>query len=340
MSLDVLDEHLNQVAIETQDLPNGRQVRTEVLEDHARTVINRVDSADLHMKWTINPYRGCEHGCVYCYARPNHEYLGLSSGMDFESKIFAKTHAAKLLKQELASSSWEGEPIVMSGVTDPYQPVESKLKITRRVLQVLADARQAVSIITKSRMILRDMDYLIRLNRHGAVSVAVSVTTLDAKLSAKLEPRAASPKDRLWTIRRLASAGIPVMAMVAPVIPALNDHEIPNILEAVTEAGATRAGYIMVRLPHQIKDLFADWLATHYPEKHSHVMTMLRDVRNGQLYDSNWHTRMRGEGPYAEQIAETFKVFTKRLGLNRERPGLNTGAFRKPARDGQLSLFR
>ncbi|MBI1369195.1 MAG: PA0069 family radical SAM protein [Planctomycetes bacterium] len=339
LSLHVLGEHLDQVAIERGVDALGRQVRTQVYRDRTRSIINPVDSPDLPFKWSINPYRGCEHGCIYCYARPTHETLGLSSGLDFESKLLAKVDAPSLLRQELGRAGWKGEPIMMSGVTDCYQPVEAQLKITRGCLEVMAEARQAVSIITKSRLILRDLDLLTELNRHDAVHVAISVTTLDARLAGALEPRAASPRDRLWTIRRLASAGIPVHVMVAPIIPGLNDREMPAILKAVAEAGASGAGYVMLRLPYQIKDLFDDWLARHAPHRRTHVQSLIRDMRGGKLYDATWGQRLRGEGAYADQIRQTFDVFSARCNLRHSTHRLNTAAFRRPQDVAQLALF-
>ncbi len=359
LSLHVLGEHLDRAAAERVEhldergvvgggvsepgaeplAKAGRRLETMVLRDDSRTAINHVDSPDVGFSWTVNPYRGCEHGCVYCYARPTHEALGFSSGVDFESRIIAKMEAPELLRKELSKASWVGEPIVMSGVTDPYQPVESKLGITRRCLEVFAEFRQPVSIVTKSRLVLRDLDLLQELARHDAVRVAVSVTSLDNQLAAKMEPRAASPADRLWTIRRLASAGIPVTAMVAPIIPALNDREVPAILKEVADAGADSAGYVLLRLPHQIKELFEDWLTRHFPERKEHVLKLIRDTRGGKLYDAAWNTRFTGEGPFAQHLAATFNLFARRYGLTRSRTRLSSAAFRKPADASQMSLF-
>ena len=340
LSLSVLGEHLDRIAVERHDFADGRQVATEVYRDRSKTILNRVDSPDIGFKWTVNPYRGCEHGCVYCYARPGHEMLGLSSGLDFETRITAKPDAPRLLRKALAKPGWAGEPIVMSGVTDCYQPIESKLKITRGCLEVCADARQPVGIVTKSRLVLRDLDMLAELARHNAVRVAVSITTLDNQLAAKLEPRAASPRDRLWIVRRLASAGIPVTAMVAPLIPAINDREVPKILEAAANAGASSASWVLLRLPHAIKDLFDDWLDRHFPERREHVESLLRQSRGGKLYDAAWGKRMTGEGPYAQQLAQTFRVFAARYGLNHPRRPLNRDAFRRPTVADQMPLFQ
>lgn len=346
LSLHVLGEHLDHQRLETPGDPDapapgdrGRQVPTDVLPDHARSVINHVDSPDIGFQWSINPYRGCSHGCIYCYARPTHETLGFSSGLDFETKILAKFDAPRLLREELSKPSWTGEPIVMSGVTDPYQPVEAQLQITRRCLETFAEFRQPVSIITKSRLILRDIDLLADLARHNAVRVAISVTSLDNRLAARLEPRAAAPNDRLWTIRRLASAGIPVAVMVAPIIPALNDREVPAILKAVADAGASSAGYVLLRLPYQIKELFEDWLARHFPDRKEHVLNLLRQTRGGKLYDAAWNTRMTGEGPFARHLAATFNLFARRHKLDARLPSLSRTSFRRPADAAQMSLF-
>ncbi|MFA7238139.1 MAG: PA0069 family radical SAM protein [Phycisphaeraceae bacterium] len=315
-------------------------VRTEVFADRTRSIINHVQSPDIGFNWTLNPYRGCEHGCIYCYARPTHENLGLSSGLDFETRIIAKPDAPELLRKELGKPKWTGETIVMSGVTDCYQPVEAELQITRRCLQVMAHARQPVAIITKNRLILRDLDYLQELARHKAVHVAISVTTLDNELAAKMEPRASSPRDRLWAIRRLASAGIPVSAMVAPIIPGLNDREVPNILKAVADAGAQSAGYVLLRLPYQNKTLFEDWLTRHFPLRKPQVESLLRQCHGGELYDSDFGTRHTGTGPYARQLTATFELFARRYRLSDALPPLNHNAFRRPVSHEQLGLFQ
>jgi len=318
---------------------DGRSVETRVYSDRSRSMLNRVDSPDLGFQWTVNPYRGCEHGCVYCYARPTHEQLGFSSGLDFESQIMAKLDAVKLLRKELARPRWRGEPIVMSGVTDAYQPAESRLGVTRGVLELFAEARQPVSIVTKSRLILRDLDLLGALARHDAVHVAVSLTTLDRELSGRLEPRAASPRDRLWTMRRLASAGIPVAAMVAPVIPALTDRETPRLLKAAADAGAQAAGYVMLRLPHANKQLFDDWLGRHYPGRRQRVLSRVREMHDGSLYNAEFGDRMRGRGAYADQVRQTFEMFRRRHRLAAKLPPLNSDDFRRPDASEQLSLF-
>ncbi|MGH7241817.1 MAG: PA0069 family radical SAM protein [Phycisphaerales bacterium] len=334
--LHVLGEHLDEVRAES---PGGKQVQTRVLPDRTKTFINPVDSPDLSMKWTVNPYRGCEHGCIYCYARPGHEYLGMSSGLDFETIILAKHDAPALLRRELAKRSWRGEAITMSGVTDCYQPVERELEITRKCLEVMAECRQAVGIITKSKLVLRDLDLLKRLHEHRAVGVAMSITSLDNELASKMEPRAASPRDRLQAVRELASAGIPVTVMTAPIIPGINDREIPALLEAAAEAGATGAGWVMLRLPFQIKDLFLEWLRRQFPDRAAKVESFIREMHGGELYDPRHFVRQRGEGPMAKQIAATFKLFARKYGLDKSRQALNDEAFLRPMLGGQTSLF-
>lgn len=335
--LSIDGDHLDAVRAEH---PDGVQARTRVFQDFARTIINRVDSPDIPMGWTINPYRGCEHGCVYCYARPTHETFGLSCGADFETKIFAKLDAPGLLKRELARPSWWGEPIVMSGITDPYQPVERELRLTRGILEVMADARQPVSIITKNRMVTRDIDLLAHLAGHDAAGVLVSLTTLDAGLSRKMEPRASSPGDRLRAMRELADAGVPVTVMTAPIVPGLNDREIPALLGAAADAGARWAAHVMLRLPWQVKGLFLDWLRRELPDRAARVEARVREVRGGNLNDPRFRTRMSGEGEWAEQIHRVHRVFCKRHGLNAEpRRPLSSASFRRPELGGQIRLF-
>ncbi len=329
--LHVLGEHLDQLAADEPDAT--RQVRTEILPDHTRKLINPVDSPDLGFNWTVNPYRGCEHGCIYCYARPYHELIGFSSGLDFETKIVAKYDAPRLLRKELASPRWKAEPIVMSGVTDCYQPIEAKLKITRGCLEVFVESRQPVGVVTKNRLVLRDLDLLRELAWHDAVRVAISVTSLDNTLAAKMEPRASSPAERLDTITKLRNAAIPVMAMVAPIIPGLNDKEVPRILAAVAEAGATSAAYVLLRLPYQVKDLFLDWLGRQFPDRAKHVENLLRSTREGELYDSAFGTRMKGTGQIAGQIGNMFRVFARRYKLVGRKSGmksLSSSSFRPP----------
>jgi DNA repair photolyase len=323
--LHVLGEHLDEVITEN---PDGTRLTTRIYHDSTRTIINKVaDSPDIPFDWSINPYRGCEHGCIYCYARPGHEYLGLSCGVDFETKIFAKRNAPELLRTELSKPSWRGESIVMSGVTDPYQPVEAKLRLTRRILEVMHEFGQPVGMITKNHLITRDIDLLGEMARHHAASAAISITTLDNKLAAKMEPRASSPRERLAAVRELAKAGVPVAVMTAPIIPGLNDHEIPKLLEAAAEAGATSAGYVLLRLPYQIKDLFLDWLARHFPDRAARVESGIRAARDGNLSSAEFHERQRGNGPLADQIAATFKLFARRHGLDAPHAGKSSEWF-------------
>lgn len=337
--LHVLGEALDQAA---REHPDGRQVPTETFAERTRTVINRVDSDDLGFHWTLNPYRGCEHGCVYCYARPTHEALGFSCGLDFETKIVVKRDAPALLRRELGRPSWRGEPIMMSGVTDPYQPIEARLRITRGCLEVMAECAQPVSLVTKNRLVTRDIDLLARLADSDAAAVAISVTTLDNRLAAAMEPRASAPADRLSAIRELSQAGVPVMVMAAPVIPGLNDRELPAILQAASEAGASCAGSVLLRLPHQVKDVFLDWLKRRRPEHAARVESLIRQARGGRLNDPRPGVRMKGEGERAAQIRRTVKVFARRFGLSCEAPRLSSGQFQRPASSAdcsQMPLF-
>ncbi len=331
--LHVLGEHLDDLHRARQEegaAHHGCQVETEVRPDATRRILNHVNSPDISFSWSVNPYRGCEHGCVYCYARPDHERLGYSSGLDFETKLVAKVDAPRLLRRELAHPKWKGETIVFSGVTDCYQPIEREYRITRGCLEVIADCRQPVGIITKNSLVLRDLDLLRELARHHAVRVGLSVTTLDNRLAAKMEPRASSPAERLETLAALRDAGIQTFAMIAPVIPGLNDREIPALLKAVAEAGASTAGYILLRLPHQIKALFLDWLARHYADRAAHVESLLREVRGGELYDPAFGVRQRGQGPIAAQINNLFETFSRRYGVDRSLEPLSSRAFRRP----------
>jgi len=332
--LHVLGDHLDEVRRES---PDGTQVPTRIMPDASRSVINKVDSPDLPFTWTVNPYRGCEHGCIYCYARPGHEYLSLSSGLDFETVIHAKHNAPELLRDALMHPSWRPETIVFSGVTDAYQPVERELCITRRCLEVCREFRQPVSVITKSSLITRDIDLLADLARDNAAAAAISLTSLDPSLASKMEPRAASPSSRLTTIRRLADAGIPVTVMTAPIVPRINDHEIPSLLSAARNAGASHAGYVLLKLPYQVKTLFLEWLQRHFPDRAAHVETLIRETRGGALYEPGFFTRQRGEGPFAEQIRATFDLFARRYHLDSPRVPLSSAAFRRPG--SQLSLF-
>ncbi len=332
VSLSIEGDALDEMAAEA---PAGPRLPTAIIEDATRSILNKIDSPDLGLSWSVNPYRGCEHGCVYCYARPGHEYLGLSCGIDFETKIHAKRDAPELLRRALARRGWAGNPIVMSGVTDPYQPIERGLRVTRGCIEVMRELGQPVALITKNRMILRDLDLLADMARRGKAQANISVTSLDNELSHRMEPRASSPRDRLETIRRLSDAGVPTRVMVAPVIPGLNDREVPAILGAAAEAGATSAGTVLLRLPHQLKDVFLDWLGRHYPDRASHVESLIRQTRGGALYDARFGVRGRGEGPIADQIRSTYRVFARRHGLDRAMPSLEPMDTSPP----QLELF-
>jgi DNA repair photolyase len=310
---------------------------TQFFRDLTKTIIARNDSPDVGFETSLNPYRGCEHGCIYCFARPTHEYLGMSAGLDFESKIMVKENAPKLLEAELSSPKWKPQVLVMSGVTDPYQPIERKLRITRGCLEVLAKFRNPVAIITKNRLVTRDIDVLGELASHHASAVNVSVTSLDPELQRVLEPRTSSPSARLEAVAALRAAGIPVGVMVAPIIPGLTDHEIPKIVEACARAGAQFAGYTIVRLPWAIAPLFEHWLDEHFPEKKEKVLSRIRHIRNGKINDTRWGFRTKGEGIFAEQIRSMFEVACRRFGIN-GRPELSTAAFRRPRE--QLTLFR
>ena len=314
-------------------------IKTEIIRDSTRTIIARNDSPDISFDRSINPYRGCEHGCIYCFARPTHAYLGLSPGLDFESKLLVKPEAAKLLEAELRKPSYRPQVIAMGTNTDPYQPIERDWRITRSILQVLSDFKHPVGIVTKSAAIVRDIDILAPMAAEGLAKVALSVTTLDKKLARSMEPRAATPLRRLETIRELAAAGIPVGVMTAPIIPALNDDEMESILAAAAEAGATQAGYTLLRLLLEIKDLFREWLEAHVPDRGKHVISLIRAMRGGKDYDATWGKRMTGSGPYARMIAQRFAIATRRLGLNQNRSALDTTKFRIPPRAGdQLAL--
>ena len=310
--------------------------RTELIPDHSRSVLTRNESPDVRARVTLNPYRGCEHGCAYCFARPTHEYLGFSAGLDFESRILVKYDAAAQLRAELSRPGWEPQPVLMSGVTDPYQPVEQRLGITRACLEVFRGFRNPVAVITKGAGVLRDLDHLTALASHDAVVVLISLTTLDRDLQRALEPRAATPRRRLEIMRSLADAGVPVGAMVAPVIPGLTDHEVPALVDAAARAGARSAGYVLLRLPHGVKDIFSDWLHAFRPERAEKVLGRVRDLRGGRLNDPRFGARMRGEGPFAEQLATLFDVTRRRAGLAARPPELRVDGFRRP---GQMDLF-
>jgi DNA repair photolyase len=339
--LHVLGEHLDLLhaqQIESDD-EEGKKVVTHVYHDRTQTLINHVESPDVGMTWTLNAYRGCEHGCIYCYARPFHEHLGFSSGLDFETRIMAKFDAPRLLKQELNKRSWKGEPIHMSGVTDCYQPLEKKLRLTRQCLEIMTECRQPVTIITKNHLVTRDIDLYSELARYNAACVGVSVTSLDSSVAAKLEPRASSPQRRLEAIRKLSEAGVPVFVMVAPIVPGLTDQEVPAILKAVSEAGAVWSGYTIMRLPYQVKALFLDWVRREYPQKAQRMESQLRSMRNGRHNESEFGSRMRGEGLMAQQICSVFKVFSSRYGLDKPWPHLSSEHFRRPGELSQGVLF-
>lgn len=320
--------------------PDDPPPQTILLEDATRSIFSRNDSPDVGFDVGINPYRGCSHGCVYCYARPMHEYLGFSAGLDFETRIVVKRKAPELLREELSSPRWQPQVIGLSGATDAYQPAERRLRITRRCLEVLAEFRNPVGIVTKSYLVTRDIDILMELAEHRAVAVVLSVTSLRNEVQRAMEPRASSPARRLGAIRVLADAGIPVGVNVAPVVPGLTDHEMPEILEAAAEAGASFASYIVLRLPHGVKEIFSDWLARHFPDRRDKVLNRLRELRGGRLYDSRYAVRGRGEGPWAEQMASLFRVHRERFGLT-GRPELSADAFLRPSPPPgpQMELF-
>jgi DNA repair photolyase len=314
--------------------------RTSVTYERARSVITRNQSPDISFDRSINPYRGCEHGCIYCFARPTHAHMGLSPGLDFETRLFAKADAASLLEQELAAAKYECRTIAIGTNTDPYQPIERRERITRRILEVLARTNHPVGIVTKSALVLRDLDLLAPMAAKGLAKVAVSVTTLDADLARRMEPRASAPSQRLHAIEELSKAGVPLSVLVAPIIPAINDAEIETILTRAAALGAREAGYVMLRLPLELEDLFQEWLAAHYPDKLRHVMTLVRSMRKGKAYDSSWGQRMTGTGPFAWMIGRRFEIALARLGYRTERTQLRTDLFQPPApAQAQLSLL-
>ena len=313
--------------------------RTRFFEDASRSIVSWNDSPDVGFDASVNPYRGCEVGCIYCYARTFHEYLGFSAGLDFETRVLVKRDAAELLRETLASPRWTPQVIALSGATDPYQPIEKRLRITRACLEVLREAMNPVAIVTKRDTVVRDIDLLQPLSARGAARVHVSITTLDQGLQRVMEPRGVAPHRRIDAIRRLSSSGVPAGVNVAPVIPGLNDHEIPNILEAAREAGATTATFILLRLPHGVKELFEDWLERHFPDRRERIMGRIRQTRGGCLYDSRYETRGRGAGEYATQIHSMFRIAACRLGLETRPSPLSTESFRSPRSGPQLGLF-
>ena len=319
------------------DLP---PLRTEVSTETARSLITYNRSPDLPFDRSLNPYRGCEHGCVYCFARPTHAYLGLSAGLDFETRLIARPNAPEVLRKELSTKSYKVATIALGTNTDPYQPIEKIHQITRACLSVLSDFRHPVGIVTKGALIERDLDILVQMARDGLVRVGISLTTLDADLSRRMEPRAPSPKRRLSLIRNLTEAGVPVRVMTSPVIPGLTDHELESLLEAGREAGADAASWIMLRLPREVSGLWQDWLRDHEPARAEKIMSKLRDMHGGRDYDPRWGHRMRGEGEYAALIAKRFSLAVKRLGLATRTPPLRCDLFQRPAQVGdQLALF-
>jgi DNA repair photolyase len=324
-----------------QSLDELPPFKTEVMLEKPRRIITTNESPDISFDRSINPYRGCEHGCAYCFARPTHAYMGLSPGLDFESKLFAKPDAASLLEKELSRPNYEPQTIAIGTNTDPYQPIERRYAIMRQILEVLSRANHPVGIVTKSALVMRDIDILSDMAKRGLAKVALSVTSLDRRLARGMEPRAATPGRRLEAVRALAEAGVPVSVMVAPIVPALNDSEIERILEAAVTAGAREAGYVLLRLPLEVRDIFKEFLEREYPDRAEHVMSVLRSMRGGKEYDSTWGKRMKGEGPYAWQIGRRFEIAANRLGLNKQKRPLRTDLFRPPLGTGekQLSLF-
>jgi DNA repair photolyase len=312
--------------------------QTEFFRDTSASIVARNESPDVGFDASINPYRGCEHGCVYCYARPTHEFLGLSAGLDFETKIFVKEKAPELLRAKLSSPSWKPTPLALSGVTDAYQPIERRLRLTRRVLEVLAEFRNPVIVVTKNHLVTRDVDLLATLAEHRAVSVYVSITTLDAALARTMEPRTSSPDRRLAAITALARAGIPTGVLVAPIVPALTDSEVPRILECAAGAGARYAGRVVLRLPHGVTSIFEEWLAAHYPDRKDKILARVRALRGGKLYRARFGERMGGTGIFAEQIDALFEASRRKYGLSERGPAPSTAAFRRPG-SAQQNLF-
>lgn len=325
----------------TQDDPalEAPAALTQVTTERARSILSHNNSPDIPFEVSLNPYRGCEHGCIYCYARPSHAYLDLSPGLDFETRLFAKVNAAQLLEETLARPSYRCSPIALGANTDPYQPIEREHGITRQVIEVLAKWQHPFTIVTKNALVERDMDLLAPLAQNRLVQVFISCATLDHGIARRMEPRASAPARRMHAIRKLTDMGIPCGVLVAPVVPVLTDAGIEEVLASAAAAGATSAAFVLLRLPYEIKDLFKDWLAHHYPMKAEHVMSRLRAMRGGRDNDPNFGSRMRGEGEYAQLLKARFDIACRRLGLNRERLALDTTRFRRPGRDGQLELF-
>jgi DNA repair photolyase len=339
-------------SVEREDFDDGwmpeekdeRELRTSVTVERARSIISHNDSPDVGFDQSINPYRGCEHGCIYCYARPSHAYLELSPGLDFETKLFAKTNAAELLRAALAKPGYAPSPIALGANTDCYQPIERKYGITRAILEVLAECRHPVTLVTKSALVERDLDLLAPMAEKNLVKVFVSIGTLDRGLARKLEPRAASPQRRLDVLRALSEKGVPCGVMVAALIPALNDKTMEQVLEAAASAGAEEAAYVIMRLPHELKELFKEWLAEHYPQRAEHVISIVRQMRGGKENDPQFGSRMTGVGNFADLIEKRFDIACRRFGLNghgagRKRPELDCSLFQRPSLSGQMALF-
>lgn len=326
------------IAVESEEPPPDR-VATVLLRDTSRTVISTNDSPDIPFDASLNPYRGCEHGCAYCYARPTHEYLGFSAGLDFESKILVKEDAPQILRRALAAPTWRPQPIGLSGVTDAYQPIEARLQLTRRCLEVLVEARNPIFIVTKNRLVARDVDLLGELARFGAVRVWLSITSLDASITGALEPRTSHPRRRLEAIRILAEAGVPTGVLVAPIIPGLTEHGIPAVLAAAAQAGASAARYTVLRLPGAVAEVFSEWLDRHHPDRKEKVLGRVREMRGGKLNEPRFGLRMRPEGVWGDQLRQIFHLAARRHGLDGPIAELSTAAFRRPRLDGQRGLF-
>lgn len=317
-----------------------KKVKTEYFDDDSKSIVTENSSPDIPFRYSLNPYRGCSHGCSYCYARPSHEYLGFNAGIDFEAKIVVKRRAADLFRQRLDNQSWRGEPVMMSGVTDSYQPVERELRIARECIKVAAEFNQPIGIITKNALVTRDIDLLAPMAAKGLCRVAVSMTSLDQSLTGRMEPRTSAPAARLDAIRRLSSAGIPVTVMVAPLVPGLTEEEMPAILEAAREAGAVNASYIMLRLPLTVEPVFQEWLASHFPDLQERVLGRIRQVRSGGMNDSQFKSRMRGSGVWADHLSSAFKLFHRKYGYEPKVKPLDSSLFRRPAKPGsQMELF-
>ena len=314
------------------------QAQTELYEDNSRSIITSNDSPDVGFDFSINPYRGCEHGCIYCYARPTHEYLGFSCGLDFETKILIKKEAAKLLRKRLSSRHWQPQVVALGSITDPYQPMERKFRLTRSVVEVLTEFLNPVSVVTKNYLVTRDIDLLRELTAFQAVTVGISITTLDPGLQRQLEPRTSSPLRRLAAIEELSRAGIPTRVLIAPVLPGLTDHEIPSIVQASSRAGARFASYMFLRLPHAVRGLFEGWLHTHFPGRKERVLNRIRELHGGKLNDHRFHYRIKGEGEYARQVDSLFMSACRKFNLKSQPPELSAEAFRRP-HDYQMTLF-